>query len=289
LSTLYPEAFSLKSKKEKRNMHQIIPVENNRLRPYLHSYNHFELNVLELNNLASSNKMVPDALADIWIITHNDWLHSLDNREYELLPKVMVWGLFNTCSYMKSAGVVEIFSIKIHPWAFGLFFDRPLLQLQNSFCALDTLLPEQMILSLEDVFKLEEIGEKIKYFETLLLRLLDNNKKPNDIVVSAYRKIVESEANIKITDLASELKVSRQHLNSSFKREVGLTLKEYITIFRMRLCIDFQLNNHLATMTDLAYRFDFFDQSHFIHQFKKIAGETPRAFFGKRHIIKQHL
>jgi len=54
-------------------------------------------------------------------------------------------------------------------------------------------------------------------------------------------------------------------------------------------CIDFYLNSNPNSLTELTYQFNFFDQAHFINQFRMVIGMTPKSFFSKKILIKQHL
>jgi AraC-like DNA-binding protein len=40
------------------------------------------------------------------------------------------------------------------------------------------------------------------------------------------------------------------------------------------------LNEEITSLTDLAYENEYFDQAHFIKEFKQFTGLTPKEFFG---------
>jgi AraC-like DNA-binding protein len=40
------------------------------------------------------------------------------------------------------------------------------------------------------------------------------------------------------------------------------------------------LNEEITSLTDLAYENEYFDQAHFIKDFKEFTGLTPKEFFG---------
>lgn len=112
-------------------MHRVILPHHKQLSNYIHSYNEFILNRLKLEDF--EDMIIPDALADIWIIKGDDLLFSFDNKSFKSLPKKNVWGLFNKKLYLKSKGITKVFSIKIHPFIFNIFFNFSLKKIINSY------------------------------------------------------------------------------------------------------------------------------------------------------------
>lgn len=80
----------------------------------------------------------------------------------------------------------------------------------------------------------------------------------------------------RIATLAEEIGWSRGHLVDRFRREVGLTPKRFARVVRFRSAFD-----RLATATSLAtvaVECGYADQSHLTHEFREMAGETPRSY-----------
>ncbi len=259
------------------------------LKPYVHSINIFEIERQKLETGVTTNKTVPDALADLWFINGAPLISSFDNKTFLQLPDVCAWGLLNKCSFLNSQGVSQILSVKFHPWAFELFFAIKISELQNSYASLEDFTDNKTITRFWKVHALGITSEAVDAVQQLLMSLLDESRRTKPYVIVAYERIKMANGNLLIHELAKELAVSRQHLNKSFKESFGLTVKQFICVLRARLCIDFQINNGTSSLADLAYAFEFFDQAHFIRQFKSIVGETPRSFFARKHLLKQHL
>ncbi|WP_312923659.1 helix-turn-helix domain-containing protein [Empedobacter brevis] len=84
------------------------------------------------------------------------------------------------------------------------------------------------------------------------------------------------EKEIKIEDISKKYSVSRQYLNRIFKKHLGKSPSEYRKIFRFRNSL---LNKKESkNLTELSSK-DYYDQSHFIKDFKSITKRNPNQFF----------
>ena len=70
------------------------------------------------------------------------------------------------------------------------------------------------------------------------------------------------------------------------KEEVGMTIKEILQTFRFNYVLQNFDALSYQTLTELSYLSGYFDQSHFIKDFKRITGKIPKLLmedvkFGK--------
>jgi len=82
---------------------------------------------------------------------------------------------------------------------------------------------------------------------------------------------------ITIEDLADELGVSAGYLSRLFKKETGVTVSAYIRQQKIEMAKNL-LRYSEYPVIDIANRLSFSSQSHFIQQFREIAGMTPKKY-----------
>lgn len=80
---------------------------------------------------------------------------------------------------------------------------------------------------------------------------------------------------ISIGELSREVGMSQRYLEIHFKDMIGTTPKMYCRIVRFLAAYQFILGNTHVDWGELVYRHQFFDQSHFIHEFKRFFGRSP--------------
>lgn len=82
---------------------------------------------------------------------------------------------------------------------------------------------------------------------------------------------------IRITDIATAVGLSENYLNNLFKRETGLTLKQYIIAHKIEEAKNMLLYSE-CTESDISEFLAFSSQSHFISAFNKEVGMTPKQY-----------
>jgi AraC-like DNA-binding protein len=104
-------------------------------------------------------------------------------------------------------------------------------------------------------------------------------------VRAAVHRIVSAGGNLRIESLASDIGVTRQGLAKQFATHVGLTPKTLARISRTRLALARADAARAAYPREIdwsaiAYDLGYYDQPHFIDEFKAITGRTPGEWIG---------
>jgi AraC-like DNA-binding protein len=143
-------------------------------------------------------------------------------------------------------------------------------------------------LSLDDIFdknSLSEIEEKLALANTDILRikiveqfLVSQLKdiQTDRLVVEAVQLIYKSNGTIRIKELNEKLLISQSPFEKRFRKVVGTTAKKFASIIRFNTVLN-NLNG-TKTLSEICYENNFFDQAHFIKDFKQFTGDTPENF-----------
>jgi len=130
------------------------------------------------------------------------------------------------------------------------------------------------------LFNALDLEEQINVLSSLVLELVEHsleNKK--DKVQEAIAIIIQHKGLIKVKELLQQLYLNERTFQRNFMLQVGLTPQQFSKI------IQFQYSLHLLTqakfdkLVEVGIDSGFTDQSHFIREFKKYTGQTPRYFF----------
>lgn len=70
----------------------------------------------------------------------------------------------------------------------------------------------------------------------------------------------------------------RRQLERYFKKQIGISPKQLGKVIRLQASLQMLANQKNETLTEIAYENHFFDQAHFIKDFKQFTGETPEQF-----------
>ncbi len=179
---------------------------------------------------------------------------------------------------MKALPGAKAFFVKLYPWVPYWLFKTPLYLFNNQSVELENLDKTENIKSLaKNIRSASSVNEMIAHFESYFIKKVKSHST-NPLLELAIKKIFQKKGNLTMDELNLNVKVSHRYLEMLFKKELGLSPKRYARIIRIKK-ISLQLIEQPNTqLSQLAYQWNYYDQSHFIKDFKSISLQTPRQF-----------
>lgn len=137
------------------------------------------------------------------------------------------------------------------------------------------------IMKLDNLYTIQEVA---KLHSTMVLdytekmRILKKNKGTSKAVTKCIDYIyVHIKDRITIDDLADHTRLSTSHLSRLFKKEVGISVSDYIREQKIEKAKNL-LRYSDYSLIDIANYLSFSSQSHFIQVFSKHVGKTPKKY-----------
>jgi AraC-like DNA-binding protein len=193
------------------------------------------------------------------------------------VPNALVTGLWDTARILthfgSCANVLAIFT----PTGATAILHEPVQNLFNGTMPLEIEVRRSHLALVE-----EQLAEsphhalRVRVLERFLLEQL-RPREPDPVVSAVAARIDSARGSLRIANLARFTGLSQSALERRFRREVGVSPKKFATLVRMRNVV--RLRKAGARFTDVAYAAGYADQSHFIKDFKRFAGEAPESFF----------
>lgn len=132
--------------------------------------------------------------------------------------------------------------------------------------------------SLTDIKAVRELQEEMMVFFAKEVAGLDKKRVFSRDVIRALDFIYENlHQPITVEEVARHVGLSRSYFSTSFKREVGRSVSEYITDKRMEAAKN-MLKYSSFSYAVIGATLAFSSQSHFIRVFKQQTGYTPAAY-----------
>ena len=181
--------------------------------------------------------------------------------------------------FLNIASKLEAIIINLKPGSFRRLFNQSSSTVENRFADLIDFIPPEAEKHIKSIFVIKNIDEKLNVIMEFLQILLNQKIKEKDgFYHKALDLITESKCKITVNDLSNKLSASKRNFERSFHVNVGIAPKEYIRIQRMNFVFDYLLKSNFVDWLEIIYDFGFYDQSHFIHEFKLVTGLTPSEF-----------
>jgi AraC-like DNA-binding protein len=113
-----------------------------------------------------------------------------------------------------------------------------------------------------------------------LQRLLRDARTPraDELVLAAMRLIEQHQGDIRVDAIADAVGIGVRRLERRFRAAVGLGPKLACRIARVRHAMDLMPRRAGVSWAELALSCGFYDQAHFIREFRFVVGTTPSFF-----------
>ncbi len=240
-----------------------------RLKDYIKYY------VVSENSLESEYKVFPSSGIVIGF-QYKGQLSAIRNNAESKLTSAGITGISDGYKIFKNSsdiGTILVFFTEI---GFTHFASHPANEVFNLSISLDNIFEESKVNEVEEKLAVASTDkQRIKVVEQFLLTQL-KVLKTDKLIVEAVKLIYQSKGAIRIKGLNEKLFISQSPFEKRFRKVVGTTAKKFASIVRFNSVLDNM--NETKTLTEICYENNFFDQAHFIKDFKQFTGATPENF-----------
>ncbi|SEL79632.1 AraC family transcriptional regulator [Parapedobacter koreensis] len=195
-------------------------------------------------------------------------------------PRSCVFGQLTRPLEIEPIGETGIFSVRFHPGGFMPFATIPIKEMDNKAVALKKLFGNDGTALESAVMHAKTTVEKINVVESFLSGRL-THETIDRFVQSAVETILSANGQISVSLLSGQTNIDRRQLERRFSSAIGLSPKQLSKTIRLQATLKLLLAKQYASLTALAYAGAYYDQAHFIRDFKEFTGLTPKEFYGE--------
>lgn len=176
---------------------------------------------------------------------------------------------------IEAAESLTFFTIKLQPWTNAYFFSI----LKESGVVDISDFNTNLISFHEQIFRTHTVEEKFTLADKFMTQNMPELTSSMVLVRDLFEYIYAEQGKVTVNELSGQFERSRQYLGKIFKKEVLYSLKQFIITVRILDLVKFKQRNPDISLTELCYQYGYFDQPHFINDFKKVCGVAPQQFF----------
>lgn len=204
-----------------------------------------------------------------------------DSNWIPVLPGAVFFGQRNNCIKIKTTEPLELCGVRFKPFAFAKIIKTPIFQLNDNLISIDELfeITPSMSSLITQIIKAETSPEKIQFLDDLMEALFRKSFAIDETLRAQLNYIMDRRGAVKISELFEEFNTSKVTLRKHFINKVGLSPKKVSQIWRMNYLLKMKEDNPDNNLTTLCLNAGFYDQAHFIKDFKLLFGLPPRKFF----------
>ncbi len=211
-------------------------------------------------------------------------------REYEILPDGYFDLAFLLSAKMSLAVLAgpytertlvpinefELFTIRFRVGRIPDYWDIEPLNLVNTMIQLPKVFGVQTDILCEMLWTQKDFYAKQRIIEDLICNLELSFMMKNNIYCLATELIESQNGQLKVCEVAQILGVSTRTLERQFIKILGIPPKQFIRLVRFQNAVErLKEISKFENLTDIAHNSGYFDQSHFIKDFKSLSGQSP--------------
>jgi methylphosphotriester-DNA--protein-cysteine methyltransferase len=233
----------------------------------------------------AAERVLPNASFDIIIDLRDDGLRLRDRtdmRRGESIAGALACGPRSEFLVIDTAHPCAIMGVHFRPGGAFAFFDLPMDALWNAHVPLEALWRRGADELRERLSAAPTIAEKFRCLERFLLRRLARPEERSRAVGAALGRLGRAPAAVRMAALAEELGVSQRRFIRLFREEVGLTPKAFARVRRFQSALRLINAGAEVDWPAVALASGYYDQAHFIHDFRAFCGLTPTAYLMRR-------
>ena len=259
-------------------------VKHPLLKKYIKFFWSFQACQLELDH-----KLIPQRNINLRF-NLSDTPHFLSiNGNQQRLEKVYFSGLHDRFAnaHLQLSGNVDTLGICFFPDGFYPFLKIPVSEFKNQLLGAGEVGYKLSGSILERILTVNNIYIRLEILETELLNLLGQYKNYPDDFSEIFNELRKSEPSGSISDFCKKYNICVRKLERMFNKHIGISASTYSTLDRFHSSLNHMLYHDFSKLSDLAYDNGYFDQMHFIKDFKRFTGNTPKGFIIQNNSILQ--
>lgn len=181
---------------------------------------------------------------------------------------------------LRSNGPVDLFGVCFRPGGGYPFFRYPTHELLNQYPDVDDLWGAGGREFVEHIQNdCPTTQSRIEAVNAYLINRLKFNHRDNLVTQKAIETIESCKGSVTIDQLARHLGLSCRQLTRIFRERIGMTPKQLCRNTRFKQVYKVIENSSHHHWAEVALDCGYYDQSHFINEFKHFTGSSPDAYF----------
>lgn len=239
---------------------------------------------------AQRQRIIPDGSIEMAFILGDDIKRYTSEKEFILQPRAMVLGQTMEPFYIEPTGYVNTFAIRFYPYGFANFITTPIKNLINTETPIAQLFGVNPATELEEkIIQATNSKERIEVIETFFLKRFNDKTVIDKIIKSTVDSLLQTKGSASINTILKDDLSKRRQLERKFYKQVGMSPKQLGKVIRFQSALKMLLNEKAETLTKIAYDSNYYDQAHFIKDFKSFTGTNPKDFLGNENMVLSSL
>jgi AraC-like DNA-binding protein len=246
------------------------------LKPYIRHYYIFQSD----EDTEFNDTVFPSGDMEMIFNLGNGVWESLVDNQFLKTPQIELWGQITKPLPIKSKGRHIMLGIKFFTHSAAYFLNDGIGGFNDQITDLSSVIGNPIKILHTQLLEAKDEQTRIALVESFLLKKLISNERKAfriDKVAHILSSIKKNPLESNLGTIANKHGITPRYLHKLIYQHTGLSPTSFNKINRFQLSLSLITKNQ-QPFTAIAYSAGYFDQSHFIRDFKSFTGLTPSAY-----------
>ncbi|MFX3632568.1 MAG: DUF6597 domain-containing transcriptional factor [Candidatus Pristimantibacillus sp.] len=178
--------------------------------------------------------------------------------------------------HLEDEGIV--LGVKFRPGGFYPFWKHSVSRLTGQIVAIQDIFGEEANSVGEQILAQDSGEHMVQIAEDFLKQQLPEPDENVELISRIVQSAIDNREITKVEDIVSEFGITIRTLQRLFNRYVGVSPKWVIQRYRLQEAAELMEKGGLLDWSQLSHDLGYYDQAHFIKNFKAMIGKSPEEY-----------
>jgi AraC-like DNA-binding protein len=241
----------------------------------------------EISNGNNKEKILPDGCMEL-IFNYGDRFKEYRKDYSETQPLSFIYGQITKYIEVQPSGRTGIIAVRFHPNGAEAFLQYPVSELFNKAVSTYDILGKEGSELEEKILAAKDNRSRVEILQNYLISRLKKNNKYDYVIAACIKRIEQSKGLVTISSLSEQYNISTRHLERKFISIVGMNPKQFSRVIRFQNILRLMQSGQISNLTGIAFESGYYDQPHFIKDFRNFTGTNPLTYFNQEHQLSSY-
>ena len=224
-------------------------------------------------------RVIPDGCMEMIFHYGDLYKQYFEDGSSVIQPRSFIFGQITKYIEIAPTGVSGIIAARFFPEGLTPFLTLSISDLENKAVSLTDIFGEKAKDLEDEVIAATDHAHRIKFIERFLLSRLADPDTIDSIAKACVDVIFQSQGQLDVMQLVDKMNINRRNIERKFTSAIGMSPKQLLKVVRLQAAMKMLEQKKFNSLTSLAYENGYYDQAHFIKDFREFTGMSPKSFF----------
>lgn len=229
--------------------------------------------------------ILPDSCVELVVHFSDPYKTTFSDNSISIQQQSFVVAQMKSFMQIQSHGKTGFIAVRFSALTAYHFFRMPMKEIVNSETELRNVWQGLAAEIEEKIYHAANTQQRSQIIQSYLQLQLSRNGYIDKGIEFCVKEIKSVKGQISVETLADKVGISNRQLVRRFDKCIGLSPKEFIRITKFISSLDMMNYSKNKNLTEIAFDSGYYDQAHFIHDFKAFSGMTPTDYMASPNVV----